>query len=93
MKNWWDKARDVFDWKKNVKKEKAIKKKQDTLMCKAEREITDQVECEQITPEAAKLALAAKKTAIYASSPVSAIIKQGFGGSLIANAAVFMGIL
>ncbi|MFA9950091.1 hypothetical protein [Dentiradicibacter hellwigii] len=60
-------------------------------MCKAEKEIADQVEREQITPEAAKLALAAKKTAIYASSPVSTVIEQGFGESLIANAAVSYG--
>ena len=91
IKGWWDKAKDIFDWKENVEKGKAIKKEQDTLMCKAEKEIADQFEREQITPEAAKLALAAKKTAIYASSPVSAVIEQGFGGSLIANAAVSYG--
>ena len=26
IKGWWDKAKDIFDWKENVEKGKAIKK-------------------------------------------------------------------
>ena len=91
MKSWWDKAKDALNWKENVEKGKEIKKKQDTLMCQAERDIEDRIKNEQITPEAGKSALAAKKVSIYADGPVSAAVEATQDSSIISNAGVAYG--
>ena len=90
VKSWWDKAKDALNWKENVEKGKEIKKKQDTLMCQAERDIEDRIKNEQITPEAGKSALAAKKVSIYADGPVSAAV-EATQDSIISNAGVAYG--
>jgi RHS repeat-associated protein len=68
----WDLISDAMDWKENKEIGRQLKIKQDTSMCKAEKEMEDRVKNEEITPEAAKGALGAKKAAIYADGPVSA---------------------
>ncbi|MCS4294221.1 RHS repeat-associated protein [Comamonas sp. BIGb0152] len=82
-KDWWDKAQDILSWKENVEKGREIKKEQDILMCKAEKEISDRVENDQLTPEAAKLALAAKKLSIYADGPISAAVENIQSGFIV----------
>jgi RHS repeat-associated protein len=86
QKGWFDKAKDLFDWKENVEKGREIKIKQDALMCQAEKDMEKRVNEEQITPEAAKQALAFKKFSIYADGPISAGVEATQDG-VIANAA------
>jgi len=90
VKGWWDKAQNILNWKENVEKGKEVKQEQDTLMCKAEKEIADRIAKDQITPEAGKAALAAKKVSIYAAGPVSTAV-EGTQDSLITNAGVAYG--
>lgn len=82
----WDKVSDLWNWKDNAEAGRQVKIKQDTAMCKAEKEIEDKVKNEEMTPQAAKGALAAKKTAIYADGPVSAAV-EGISDGPIAKAA------
>ncbi len=52
---------------------------------------TDRIKNEQITPEAGKSALAAKKVSIYADGPVSAAVEATQDSSIISNAGVAYG--
>ena len=67
---------DAHDWKESKKIGRQVKIDQNTLMWKAEKEIADKVDRDKLAPEAAKLALAAKETSIYAAGPVSAAVES-----------------
>lgn len=81
-----DKISDVLNWDENKETGRQIKIKQDLLMCKTEKEIEDKVNNEELTPQAARGALAAKRISIYADGPVSAGVEATQAG-VIENAA------
>lgn len=81
-----DKISDVLNWDENKETGRQIKIKQDLLMCKAEKEVEDKVNNEELTPQAARGALAAKRISIYADGPVSAGVEATQAG-VIENAA------
>ena len=91
IKGWFDKAKDALDWRENYDKGIEVKKNQNKLVCEAEKGFEDQVKNNQITPEAAKSALAAKKFSIYAAGPFSTAAEGLSTESWITNVPVAAG--
>ncbi|WP_217640201.1 RHS repeat-associated core domain-containing protein, partial [Paracidovorax valerianellae] len=92
-KGWYDKIKDMLDFKENVQAGRDIKSDKDKLMCRAEKEMSERVGNEQLTPEAEKAARAAKEISTSAAGPVAEAFELLVNKDVITGAAKAYGYI
>ncbi|AVS66239.1 hypothetical protein C8245_11640 [Paracidovorax avenae] len=92
-KDWFDKIKDIFDFRENVQEGREIKREKDLLMCRAEKEMNERVKNDQMTPEAGKMAGAAKEVSVSAAGPASNLFEIVMDKDWITGAAKVYGYI